>query len=84
MGLTKEEKLAKQTYRREAILKLVSQPNGATGTYMAQKFGVSRGTILKDIAALRKQGYPIQVSSYTEEGGMIVAVYELPKYRPKS
>lgn len=83
MGLTKEEKNAQLNHRREAILKLVSQPSGATGTYMAQKFDVSRGTILKDIAALRRQGYPIQVASHTEEGGMIVAVYELPKYRPR-
>lgn len=79
-----KQKPLKRNQRHQAILKLVSQPGGATGSCMAKHFGVTRGTILKDIAALRKQGYPIQVASHTEENGMLAAVYELPKYRPKS
>lgn len=81
MGTTKDEKTASQTERREQILKCVSQPGGSTGNRMAKQFKVARGTILKDIAALRRQGYPIQVSSMTTEDEMYVAVYELPKYR---
>lgn len=81
MGKTKEEKASALATRREAILKCVSQPGGSTGNRMAAKFGVARGTILRDIAALRRKGYPIQVSSMITEDGMYVAVYELPKYR---
>lgn len=81
MGITKEEKAAALAERRQRILECVSQPGGSTGNRMAEKFNVARGTILKDIAALRRQGYPIQVSSMITEDEMYVAVYELPKYR---
>ena len=81
MGPTKEEKSTALATRRQKILECVSQPGGSTGNRMAAKFGVARGTILKDIAALRRQGYPIQVSSMITEDKMYVAVYELPKYR---
>ena len=81
METIKAEKAEKVAKRREDILKCVSQPGGSTGNRMAAKFKVARGTILKDIAALRRQGYPIQVSSMITEDGMYVAVYELPKYR---
>lgn len=81
MGLTKSEQAA---LRQSEILDMVSQPGGTTGNQIAKRFGVRRGTALKDIAALRHQGYPIQVSSMITEDGMYVAVYELQKYGPKS
>lgn len=82
MGLTKQEKAEKVTYRRNQIIEKVKVPGGATGAQLAKMFGVSRGTILNDIAHLRRKGYPIQISSTTEESGIMVAVYELPRHLP--
>lgn len=84
MGQTKEEKATKKTHRQEAILKYLETHGGVTGNTLSEIHGVTRGTILRDIAELRRKGYPIQVSSHVEESGMLVAVYELPKYRPRS
>ena len=74
MGLTKEQK---DGYRQSRILKYISEPGGATGGKMAKLFKVPRGTIVRDIAELRKKGYPIQVSSMVTEDGMYQAVFEL-------
>lgn len=82
MGLTKAQKAERLNHRRDQILKEVRKPGGATGSQLARTFGVSRGTILNDIAHLRRKGYPIQISSTTEEGGIMVAVYELPRHLP--
>ena len=84
MGLTKQEKAKNMTRRQEFILRRVSEGNGTTGSRLAKEFNVSRGTIMNDIAALRRIGYPIQVSSMITEDGMYQALYELPKYLPKS
>lgn len=73
MGISRKERLG-------MIIDILKEENGSTGTKLAEKFAVSRGTILKDIADLRRKGYPIQVSSMVEEGGMMVAWYELPRY----
>ena len=74
MGLTKEQK---DGYRQSRVLKYISEPGGATGGSLAKIFKVHRGTIVKDIAELRKKGYPIQVSSMVTEDGMYQAVFEL-------
>lgn len=74
MGLTKEQK---DSYRQSRVLKCISEPGGATGGKLAKLFNVHRGTIVKDITALRKKGYPIQVSSMVTEDGMYQAVFEL-------
>lgn len=74
MGLTKEQAAG---YRRSRVLKLISQPGGATSSKMAGILGVTRGVILNDIKELRKKGYPIQVSSMITEGGMYQANFEL-------
>lgn len=73
MGISRQERLG-------MIIDILKDGNGSTGTKLAEKFAVSRGTILKDIADLRRKGYPIQVSSMVEEGGMMAAWYEIPKY----
>lgn len=73
MGISREKRL-------NMIIDIMRKENGSTGTKLAETFGVSRGTILKDIADLRRKGYPIQVSSMVEEDGMMAARYELPKY----
>lgn len=73
MGISRKERLG-------MIIDILKEENGSTGTKLAEKFAVSRGTILKDIADLRRKGYPIQVSSMVEEGGMMAAWYELPRY----
>lgn len=83
MGSTKKGTTEKVSRRHEQILKYVSQAGGATGNHMAEALGVSRGTVLRDIADLRRKGYPIQVSSMVTENGMCVALYELPKYYQK-
>ena len=72
--MTKEQK---DGYRQSRILKYISEPGGATGGKMAKLFKVPRGTIVRDIAELRKKGYPIQVSSMVTEDGMYQAVFEL-------
>lgn len=74
----------KMKARREAILKALQDGQELTGSYLAEKFKVSRGTILNDIGAIRRMRYPVQVSSMRVEDGMYQAVYELPKYRMKS
>ena len=74
MGLTKEQK---DGYRQSRVLEYISEPGGATGGKMAKLFKVPRGTIVRDIAELRKKGYPIQVSSMITEDGMYQAVFEL-------
>ena len=74
MGLTKEQK---DGYRQSRVLEYISEPGGATGGKMAKLFKVPRGTIVRDIAELRKKGYPIQVSSMVTEDGMYQAVFEL-------
>ena len=73
MGISRQERLG-------MIIDILKDGNGSTGTKLAEKFAVSRGTILKDIADLRRRGYPIQVSSMVEEDGMMAARYEPPKY----
>lgn len=73
MGISRKERLG-------MIIDILKEENGSTGTKLAEKFAVSRGTILKDIADLRRKGYPIQVSAMVEEGGMMAARYELPRY----
>lgn len=73
MGIDRQKRL-------EMIIDILKEENGSTGTRLAKRFAVSRGTILKDIADLRRKGYPIQVSSMIEEDGMMAAWYELPKY----
>lgn len=84
MGLTKQERAEKMTRRQEFILKRVSEKNGTTSSRLAKEFNVSRGTITKDIATLRRIGYPIQVSAMITEDGIYQALYELPKYLPMS
>lgn len=74
----------KMKARRDAILKALQEGQGMTGSYLADKFKVSRGTIMNDIGAIRRMGFPVQVSSMRVEDGMYQAVYELPKYRMKS
>lgn len=82
MGLAKGA-AGKDAIRRQGlILKRVSEPDGVTGGRLSKELGVARGQIVRDIAALRRKGYPIQVSSMKTEDGMYQAVYELPKYRP--
>lgn len=66
--------------RHRMIIEILTKQNGSTGTKLAEKFAVSRSTILRDIADLRRKGYPIQVSSMVEENGMLAAWYEIPKY----
>lgn len=73
MGISRKKRLG-------MIIDILKEENGSTGTKLAERFEVSRGTILKDMADLRHMGYPIQVSSMVEEGGMMVARYELPRY----
>lgn len=73
MGISRKERLG-------MIIDILKEENGSTGTKLAEKFAVSRGTILKDIADLRRKGYPIQVSSMVEEGGMMAARTTLPRY----
>lgn len=70
--------------RQQRILEQLQNSQGVTGNQLAAQYKVSRGTILNDISELRRQGYPIQISSQVAEGGIMAAVYELPKYRPKS
>lgn len=84
MGIGNPELIKNAKYRREQILEHVDKPGGITGTKLAEMYGVSRGTILKDISFLRHQGYPIQVSSHIEENGAIVAVYEIPQMLRRS
>lgn len=84
MGIGNPELIKKAKYRREQILQHVDKSGGITGMKLAEMYGVTKGTILKDIAELRRQGYPIQVSSHIEEGGMIVAVYEIPQMLQRS
>lgn len=76
MRLTKEQTAG---YRQSRILKLISQPGGATSSAMARTLGVKRGVIINDIKALRKKGYPIQASSMKTEDGMYQAAFELMK-----
>lgn len=73
MGISREKRL-------NMIIDIMRKENGSTGTKLAETFGVNRGTILKDIADLRRKGYPIQVSSMVEENGTMAAWYEIPKY----
>ena len=80
MGLTKQEKAERINRRYDLIVKLVSKPGGITGNQLAKRLGTTRGMVLKDIANLRRMGHPIQISSRVEEEGMLVAVYEIPKY----
>lgn len=80
MGQTRQEQAERVSRRREIILKHVGRPGGTTGNKLAKMLGVTRGLILKDISALRRAGHPIQISSMVQEDGMIVAVYELPRY----
>ena len=74
MGLTKEQTAS---YRQSRVLKLISQPGGATSGTMAGILRTTRGVIINDIKELRKKGYPIQVSSMITEGGMYQANFEL-------
>lgn len=80
MGQTRQEQAEKISRRREIILKHVGRPGGTTGNKLAKMLGVTRALILKDISALRRAGHPIQISSMIQEDGMMVAVYELPRY----
>lgn len=73
MGISKRN-------RQNMIIDILKKSDGATGTKLAEKFAVTRGTILRDIAELRRRGYPIQVSSMVEESGTMVAQYEIPRY----
>lgn len=73
MGLSKQE-------RQSKIVETLMNGEGTTGTKLSKRFSVSKGTILKDISELRKQGYPIQVSSMKEEGGAMAAWYEIPRF----
>jgi predicted DNA-binding transcriptional regulator YafY len=69
--------------RQAAILAILRKDSEITSNSMAKLLGVQRGTIINDIAELRKRGYPIQVSSMKTEDGMYVVVYEMAKYPPK-
>ena len=80
MGQTRQEQAERVSRRREVILRHVGRPGGTTGNKLAKMLRVTRGTVLRDIAALRRAGHPIQISSMVQEDGMIVAVYELPRY----
>ena len=74
MGLTKEQAAG---YRQSCILNVLKETGGVTSGSLASKFGVRRGTIINDIAALRKKGYPIQATSMRTEGGIYQAAFEL-------
>ena len=76
MGLTPDQT---KGFRQSRILQMVSQPGGATSSRLAEYFRVDRGQIVNDIRDLRAQGYPIQTSSMTTEGGMYMAVFEMPR-----
>jgi len=73
MGIGREQRLSE-------ILDIVLKEDGDTGAHLAEMFGVSRGTILNDIAVLRRRGYPIQVSAMVKEDGILSARYEIPRY----
>ena len=76
MGLTEKEQ---RVYGRQLeILRLISKPGGMSCTRLADKFTVSRGTIINDIRDLRKMGYPIQTSMVVEQK-MYSASFELPR-----
>lgn len=81
MGLTKEQTAG---YRQSRILQMVSKPGGATSSRLAEHFKVGRGEIINDIRVLRAKGYPIQTSSMVTEGGMYVALFEMPRIPEKS
>ena len=76
MGLTEKEQ---RVYGRQLeILRLISKPGGMSCTRLADKFAVSRGTIINDIRDLRAMGYPVQTSMTVEEK-MYSALFELTK-----
>ena len=76
MGLTKEQAAG---IRQHRILELISEPGGASSNRMAKICKTTRGTILNDIKALKRKGYPIQASSMVTEDGMYVAVFEMQR-----
>lgn len=76
MGLTKLDKKGQAIFRQKKILELISKPGGMSCTRLADKFAVSRGTIINDIRDLRGMGYPIQTSMVVERK-MYSASFEL-------
>lgn len=55
-----EERTINAIRRRAEILSLIAKAQGPiTGAYLAEKFGVTRQVIVRDIALLRAAGHPI-------------------------
>lgn len=65
------------TDRRMEIISILVVSGHATAKELAQEFGVTRRTILRDIAAL-SYGYPI----YTKPGGAGGGVFIMDSYKP--
>ena len=81
MGQTYLNKEAADYFRQRKILDLLMKAGSASSEKIAQELGISRGQIIKDIAALRKTGHPRQTGSMTTENGMYVVTFELMERR---
>ncbi len=80
MGQKRE---TKSFHRERKIIKLLQENGSMSSEKLSQELNVSRGRIIKDVAELRRQGYPVQTGSMTTENGMYVVTFELPAGYPR-
>lgn len=68
-------------HRREALLNWLRSRGTATASEAADKFGVSTRTILRDVAALRERGEPIESDAGRGGGLRVDLLRSLPPVR---